>query len=48
MLRSMDLTAEVPSTKGRMLRMRKVLAGGVLGLHNHVDRPAITYFLRAR
>jgi quercetin dioxygenase-like cupin family protein len=48
MLRSMDLTAEVPSTKGRMLRMRKVTLqpGGVLGLHNHVDRPAITYFLQ--
>ena len=48
MLRSMDLTAEVPSTKGRTLRMRKVTLqpGGVLGLHNHVDRPAITYFLQ--
>ena len=28
--------------------MRKVTLqpGGVLGLHNHVDRPAITYFLQ--
>ena len=44
----MDLTAEVPSTRGRTLRMRKVTLqpGGVLGLHNHVDRPAITYFLQ--
>jgi len=48
MLRSLDLTSEVTSTKGRMLRMRKVTLqpGGVLGLHNHVDRPAITYFLQ--
>ncbi len=44
LLRMMDLTNEVPSTRGRMLRMRKVTLqpGGVLGLHNHVDRPAIT------
>ncbi len=46
-LRSLDLTHELESTKGRMLRMRKVTLqpGGVIGLHNHVDRPAITYVL---
>src|SRR5262245_15817668 len=46
-LRSLDLTTELDSTKGRPLRMRKVTLqpGGVLGLHNHVDRPAITYLL---
>jgi len=48
MLRSMDLTGEFPTTAGRTLRMRKVTLkpGGVLGLHDHVDRPAITYFLQ--
>jgi quercetin dioxygenase-like cupin family protein len=48
LLRSMDLTREFDSTAGRTLRMRKVTLkpGGVLGLHDHVDRPAITYFLQ--
>jgi quercetin dioxygenase-like cupin family protein len=48
LLRTLDLTTELASTKGRALRMRKVTLqpGGVLGLHNHVDRPAITYFLQ--
>lgn len=48
LLRTLDLTNELASTKGRMLRMRKVTLqpGGVLGFHNHVDRPAITYFLQ--
>src|SRR3954467_4569353 len=47
-LRTMDPRNEVASTKGRTLRMRKVTLqpGGVLGLHDHVDRPAITYFLQ--
>ena len=44
MLRSLDLTGELESTQGRPLRMRKITLqpGGVLGIHNHVDRPAIT------
>lgn len=48
LLRSLDLTSELDSTKGRMLRMRKITLapGGVLGLHNHVGRPAITYLLQ--
>ena len=48
LLRSMDLSTELDSTKGRPLRMRKVTLqpGGVLGMHNHVDRPAITYLLQ--
>jgi quercetin dioxygenase-like cupin family protein len=48
LLRSMDLSNELESTKGRTMRMRKVTLapGGVLGLHNHVDRPAITYLLQ--
>jgi quercetin dioxygenase-like cupin family protein len=49
-LRSIDLTNELDSTKGRPLRMRKVTLqpGGVLGLHNHVDRPAVTYLLEGQ
>jgi quercetin dioxygenase-like cupin family protein len=48
LLRSLDLSNELDSTKGRILRMRKVTLqpGGVLGLHDHVDRPAITYVLQ--
>jgi quercetin dioxygenase-like cupin family protein len=47
LLRSLDLTTELDTTKGRPLRMRKITVqpGGVLGLHNHVDRPAITFLL---
>src|SRR5712691_3856886 len=49
-LRSIDLTNELDSSKGRPLRMRKVTLqpGGVLGLHNHVDRPAVTYLLQGQ
>ena len=49
-LRSLDLTNELDSSKGRPLRMRKVTLqpGGVLGLHNHVDRPAVTYLLQGQ
>lgn len=50
LLRSLDLTGELESPKGRSLRMRKltVQPGGVLALHNHVDRPAITYMLQGQ
>jgi quercetin dioxygenase-like cupin family protein len=50
LLRSLDLSGELESTKGRPLRMRKITLqpGGVLGLHNHVDRPAITYLLQGQ
>jgi len=50
LLRSLDLTGEIQSTAGRPLRMRKITLapGGVLGLHNHVDRPAITYLLQGQ
>jgi quercetin dioxygenase-like cupin family protein len=49
-LRSLDLTGELDSTKGRPLRMRKVTLqpGGALALHNHVDRPAVTYMLQGQ
>ena len=50
LLRSIDLTDELDSGKGRPLRMRKVTVqpGGVLGLHNHIDRPAVTYLLQGQ
>ncbi|NOT25152.1 MAG: cupin domain-containing protein [Acidobacteria bacterium] len=50
LLRSLDLTNEMSSTAGRPLRMRKVTVqpGGVLALHDHVDRPAITYLLQGQ
>ena len=50
LLRSIDLTKELNSTEGRPMRMRKVTLqpGGVLGLHNHVDRPAVTYLLQGQ
>jgi quercetin dioxygenase-like cupin family protein len=47
-LQSIDLSEEIDSTKGRPLRLRKITLqpGGVLGLHNHKDRPAVSYFLQ--
>jgi quercetin dioxygenase-like cupin family protein len=50
LLRTMDLGKEITSTQGRPLRMRKITLqpGGVLGIHNHVDRPAITYLLQGQ
>jgi quercetin dioxygenase-like cupin family protein len=49
-LRSLDLTGELESGSGRPLRMRKltVQPGGVIALHNHVDRPAVTYMLQGQ
>ena len=47
LLRSLDLSNELESGKGRPLRMRRITIqpGGALALHNHVDRPAVTYML---
>jgi quercetin dioxygenase-like cupin family protein len=49
-LRAIDLTNELDSASGRTLRMRKLTLqpGGVLGVHNHVDRPAVTYLLEGQ
>jgi quercetin dioxygenase-like cupin family protein len=49
-LRSLDLSGEFDTPKGRILRMRKITLepGGVQALHNHVDRPAITYLLQGQ
>ena len=48
LLRSLDLTTELEAGKGRPLRMRRITVqpGGALALHNHVDRPAVTYMLQ--
>ena len=50
LLRTINLSNELDSTRGRPLRMRKITVqpGGVLGLHNHVDRPAVTYLLQGQ
>ena len=47
-LQSLDLSEEFDSVKGRPLRMRMLTLqpGGVLGLHTHRDRPAVSYFLQ--
>lgn len=47
-LRSVDLTGEIESVKGRPLRMRRItlLPGGVIGLHSHKDRPTVSYMLQ--
>jgi quercetin dioxygenase-like cupin family protein len=46
-LRSLDLTGELDTIAGRSLRMRKVTVqpGGILELHSHKDRPAVSYIL---
>jgi quercetin dioxygenase-like cupin family protein len=45
---SLDLGEEIDSTQGRPLRMRKITLapGGVIGLHTHKDRPAVSYLLQ--
>ena len=45
-LQSIDLTDEIDSTKGRPLRMLTLQPGGALALHDHKDRPAVSYFLQ--
>ena len=47
-LRSLELTEEIDSVRGRPLRMRRItlLPGGVIGLHSHKDRPTVSYFLQ--
>lgn len=50
MLRSLELTGEIQSVQGRTLRMRKITLqpGGIQALHNHVDRPTVTYLLQGQ
>ena len=42
------MIGEIDSVQERPLRMRKLTLqpSGVLGIHNHVGRPAITYLLQ--
>jgi quercetin dioxygenase-like cupin family protein len=46
-LKSLDLSAEIDTVRGRPLRMRKITLapGGVIALHTHKDRPAVSYML---
>jgi quercetin dioxygenase-like cupin family protein len=46
-LRSLELTEELDTIKGKAMRMRKITLqpGGVIGLHTHKDRPAVSYIL---
>jgi quercetin dioxygenase-like cupin family protein len=48
LLQSLDLSDEIDTTKGRPLRMRMITLqpGGILGIHSHKDRPAVSYFLQ--
>jgi quercetin dioxygenase-like cupin family protein len=50
LLRQIDLTDEISTTKGRILRMRKITLapGGLQAIHNHVDRPTLTYLLQGQ
>ena len=47
-LHTIELGPEIPAMSGHYLRMRKITVapGGVIGLHNHIDRPAIDYLLQ--
>ncbi len=47
-LQKIDLSKEIDSPQGRFLRLRKITLqpGGVLGIHSHKDRPAVSYFLQ--
>ena len=49
-LRSLDLTGELQSVQGRPLRMRKLTLqpGGAQAIHNHVDRPTVSYLLQGQ
>src|SRR5258707_1232826 len=46
-LKTLDLTKEIESVRGRPLRLRKIplQPGGVIGLHTHKDRPTVSYML---
>jgi quercetin dioxygenase-like cupin family protein len=45
---TLDLGGEIEGMQGRQLRMRliSVEPAGVIGLHSHKDRPAVTYVLQ--
>ena len=45
---AVDLGPEIPGMQGRQLRMRvnTIEPGGVVGVHNHKDRPGMAYVLQ--
>jgi quercetin dioxygenase-like cupin family protein len=45
---TMKLAGEIPGAEKFALRLRRITLqpGGALALHNHVDRPAVTYLLQ--
>lgn len=49
-LAAVDLGPEIEGMKGRQLRMRMLTIepGGVLGIHDHKDRPGTVYVLQGK
>lgn len=47
---TMDLSGEIGSGAGRTLRLRRITLqpGGVLGIHTHADRPAVTHLIQGQ
>ena len=47
-LRSIDLESEIDTVKGYKLRMRRLTLepGGTIALHNHKDRPTVSYLIK--
>ena len=47
-LHTIELGPEIPAMAGHYLRMRKITVapGGVIALHDHIDRPAIDYIMQ--
>ena len=47
---TMPLAGEIPGADKFSLRLRRITVqpGGALALHNHVDRPAVTYLLQGQ
>ena len=50
LLAAVDLGPEIEGLAGRMLRARvvTVMPGGILGVHNHKDRPGTVYVVQGR
>jgi len=47
---TMKLAGEIPGAEKFALRLRRITLqpGGALALHNHVDRPAVTYLMQGQ
>ena len=50
LLATVDLGPEIEGMGGRQLRMRMITIepGGILGVHNHKDRPGTAYILQGK